>query len=211
MSRQDWFRSSVWNPQIEEGFYAKLGRATKKKRPQYLCLQAYHLRQSHSLIALRLLAEYFALGDHLDDSRAHTFRADAHLTLGNIEQALEAYESALAREKQFPHAVTDARVELPFLIASRGIRSKYRRALTLLADPGTLLFPIQRFRHHASFALILADSNESDMARSHAVAALREAQTGNSGLRYHPELGLVADTDDQVRLRLSQIAGISEW
>ncbi len=207
MSDRNWFRSNIWSPEIEEQFNAKLRRATKQKRAQYVCLQAYHLRESHPEIALRLLDDYFAIPVRSDDARAYTFQAEAHLFLGNIAEAITAYESALDTENKFPHVKTEARIELPFLISSRSIQSKYTYALALLADPGILLFPAQRFKHHASLAFILADKDELGAARPHAVAALREAQAGNSGLRYHPQLGLVSEVQDSLRLRLLSIAG----
>jgi hypothetical protein len=43
-----------------------------------------------------------------------------------------------------------------------------------------LLFPVQRFKHHASLALILADTSEPAAARSHAVDALAQVQAGLS-------------------------------
>lgn len=208
MAGRDWFRNDTWTPAIEEQFYAKLRRATKQKRAQYACLQAYHLRHSQPEIALRLLDEYFAVPERSDDARAYTFRAQAYLVLENIDEAVKAYESAINTEKKFPNFTTDARIDLPFLIASRCIHARYPLAMALLADPGTLLFPYQRFRHHASLAFILADSDELRAARSHAAAALREAEAGDSGLRYHPELGLVSNVEDSTRLRLLGIAAV---
>jgi tetratricopeptide (TPR) repeat protein len=173
MSDREWFRNDAWTAAIEAQFYAKLRRATKQRRAQYLCLQAYHLRRSAPEIALRLLDEYFAVPERFDDARAHTFRAHAQLALEDIDEAVKAYEAALDTEKKFPNSTTDARIDLPFLIASRRIQAKYPLAMTLLADPGILLFPYQRFKHHASLALILAERNELSAASSHAVAALR--------------------------------------
>lgn len=208
MSRQDWFRSTVWNPQVEEQFYAKLSRARRRSRPQYICIQAYHLCQGHPHVALRLLDEYFLLGDHFNDNRAYVFRAEAHLAIGETDKAIEAYELALAREEEYPQSRTDTRLELPFLIASRRINAKYERALELLGTPGTLLFPIQRFKYHASLALIYADSQQ-DLSTSHAIAALQEARADISGLPYHPELGVVGNRYDTVQAQLSAIAGDS--
>jgi hypothetical protein len=122
-----------------------------------------------------------------------------------------AYESALAREQEFPNLLTEARFELPFLIASHHIRTKYDDALLLLGNPGVLLFPRQRFIHHASWALILSDREDADLARAHAVAALREAQTQESGLRYHPQLGLIGEAHHALRLQLSRIAKDRGW
>lgn len=97
----DWFRNTTWNDTIERTFDEKLGRA--RKRDQYLRIQACTLAHSHPEVALRLLDRYFALNDDFDHAQAHVDRATALLSLGRVDEALAAYEAALARESAFPN------------------------------------------------------------------------------------------------------------
>ena len=98
MARDDWFRHTDWNAEIEAAFFEKLRRARDKK--QYLRIQASTIAGRKPEVALRLLEEYFGLGDHFDQAQAHADRASACLALGDIEHAIAALEAALAREEQ---------------------------------------------------------------------------------------------------------------
>lgn len=205
MSRHEWFRNDHWNAEIELAFYSKLKRSRKKA--QYIRIQACYLCRSYPQIALQLLDEYFALDDHFDDASAFGTKAECYLALGDVNCAIHAYEQAVAQEEQFRGPRTQSRIELPYLIATHQVRSKYGRALQLLEASDTMLFPLQRFKYHTAYALISADLSKVEAARRHANDALREAQCEHSGLRYHANLGLVDTSYDNVRVRLEQIAG----
>src|SRR5215472_12997706 len=148
MSRGDWFRNTEWTPDIEEYFFSKLSQASK--RGQYLRIQACTLKGIRPEVALNLLERYFAIGDQFDMAQAHADQAEAHLALGEEERAIEAYERALQREQVYPGVRSDARIDLPFLIATRRRREKYDQALQLLQAKDFWLFPYQAFKREAS-------------------------------------------------------------
>jgi tetratricopeptide (TPR) repeat protein len=205
MARDDWFRNSDWNAEIEAAFFAKLRRARDKK--QYLRIQASTIAVRKPVVALRLLDEYFALGDHFDHAQAHVDRASAYLALGEVEHAISALEAALAREEQYPRLLTDAYLDLPFLIASRSIESRYSLALELLQRHRVrLTFPVDHFRWHTSYALILSAQGQTASAREHARLALAAAAKDHSGFRYHRSVGLVGTKYQDMREQLSTAA-----
>src|SRR5437016_3457811 len=109
MARDDCFRNTDWNPDIEAAFFDNLSRARNKR--QYLRTQATTLAPRHPQVALRLLDEDFSLGDHFDHAQAHVDRASAFLALGDIDRAIAASEAALAREEQYPDALTQASLD----------------------------------------------------------------------------------------------------
>src|SRR5262245_2750343 len=197
----EWFRNTTWNESVERTFDEKLRRA--KRKEQYLRIQACTLARSHPEIALKLLDRYFELPDDFDHAQAHVDRATAFLALGRVKDAITSYEAALRREAVFPNLRTQACIELPYLIATRGIREQYNRALQLLQDyEARLMFPVDRFRWHAARALIAADSQEPMAARIHAERALQAAASESSGFRYHSSVGLVTEEYDSIITKL---------
>ena len=193
----DWFRNTSWSEAIEQAFDEKLRRARRKE--QYLRIQASTIAQSHPEVALRLLDRYFEMAEDFDHAQAHVDRAKAFLALNRIDDAIRSYESALERESVFPNLLTQAYLDLPYLIATRRVRSRYPRALQLLdAHKSRLMFPVDHFRWHATHALIDRDLLDSNTARTHAEQALDAAARDHSGFRYHPPVGLVTKQYDEL-------------
>lgn len=92
MTSEDWYRNKDWNSRIELSFFDKLRRARRKE--QYLRIQASTLASSHPEVALRLLDEYFRLNDNFDHAQTYVDRATAYLAMGQLEDAIQAYEDA---------------------------------------------------------------------------------------------------------------------
>jgi tetratricopeptide (TPR) repeat protein len=152
------------------------------------------LARSHPEVALDLLDRYFSLKDDFDHAQAHVDRATALLALGRVHEAIESYNAALTREAEFPNLQTRAYLDLPYLIATRGIREEYGHAMRLLEKhKGRLMFPVDHFLWHSAVALIAAENHDADAARAHARYALDAAVLENSGFRYHPTVGLVTE------------------
>jgi tetratricopeptide (TPR) repeat protein len=206
VAHDDWFRNAEWNSDIEAAFFAKLKRARDKS--QYLRVQACTLASTHPRIALRLLDQYFALGDNFDAAQAHVDRATAFLSLGQVEDALASYEAALSVEAKKPNYQTQASLDLPFVIACQGIVARYEQALDLLdRHQPKLSFPVEYFRWHTSRALISGAVGVTAEAKAQARLALAAAEKDHSGFRYHPSVGLVGESYQQIRQRLASLAG----
>ena len=197
----DWFRNTDWSATIEAEFNENLSRARRKE--QYLRIQASTLARTNPEVALRLLDRYFELPDNFDHAQAHVDRAAAFLALMRIDDALDSYEDALARESEFPKLRTEAYLELPFQIAVLRLRNRYARALEVLrTNQSRLMFPVDHFRWHAAMALIAAHLGQPD-ARVHAERALEASARDKSGFRYHPSVGLVGDRYDEIIQQLA--------
>jgi tetratricopeptide (TPR) repeat protein len=200
----DWFRNTTWDDAIERTFDEKLRRARRKE--QYLRIQASTLARSRPVVALKLLDRYFELDDDFDHAQAHVDRATALLTLGRVDEALAAYEAALAREAVFPKLQTQAYLDLPYIVATRAVRDQYRRALELLGQhESRLMFPVDHFRWHAALALISFTAGAAGSVRNHAERALEAASRDQSGFRYHPSVGLVTPQYEAVITKLESL------
>lgn len=195
--RDDWYRNTTWNDTVERAFNEKLSRARRKE--SYLRIQACTLARSRPDVALRLLDRYFKLKDDFDHAQAYVDRATALLALGRIDEAIDSYKAALAREAQFPNLLTPAYLDLPYLIAVRRVRGEYDSALQLLEKHRSrLMFPIDHFRWHTALALMAADVGQTALAKKEAADALSAAALDHSGFRYHPTLGLVTEKYDEL-------------
>ncbi|WP_259366467.1 MULTISPECIES: hypothetical protein [unclassified Colwellia] len=185
MSSDDWYRNNKWNDEIEALFYEKLKRA-RSQRDQYIIIQASHLSESFPLISLQLIDEYFEKRkDKFDDVRAYWAQSIAFMNLGDIDKAMEAYRAILKREEEFPNHQTTAYVDYPYIVATNAIESEYQNVLSVLTKHHSrLMFPLDKFKWHASFALINNDYEQ-------AVLALDVAKVKRSGFRFHQDVGLV--------------------
>ena len=200
---EEWFRNTSWNETIARRFHEKLHRARRKG--QYLRIQAFTLASTNPEIALALLDEYFVSPGDVDRAQAYEVRATALLALGRTEAAIESYEAALRWEAEFPSVQTQAYLDLPFLIAVRGIEGGYGQAVALLEKhKARVVFPVERFRWHAAQCLILAARGDSSAAKLHAQLALEAAQSDHSGFRYHASLGLVGEQYQELRSALER-------
>ena len=203
----DWFRNQTWNVAVERSFNEKLRRARRKE--QYLRIQAYTLASSRPEVALKLLDQYFSLKDDFDHAQAHVDRATALLALGRMDEAIVSYEAALAREVEFPNYQTQAYLDLPYLIATSGIRERYGQAMKLLErHEERLTFPIEHFKWHTARALIAAQSQDLVAAEAHALHALSAASRDHSGFRYHPAVGLVTEKYDGLVQKLKSYCAV---
>jgi tetratricopeptide (TPR) repeat protein len=205
MSRDDRYRNTEWNAQVSQEFEAKLARA--RRREQYLRIQASTLAAINPSVALSLLERYFALPDQFDAAQAHVDRAIAFLAQAKVDDALSAYESALAREAEFPKLKTDAYLSLPFEIATRKLEERFPQAIKLLDEhKNRLMFPVDFFKWNSSHAIIEDELGQSSDAREYAKAALEAAERDHSGLWYHPDVGLARGSISDIYTRMRRLS-----
>jgi hypothetical protein len=205
MSRQDWFRNTSWDPKVESAFLERLARTRDKN--QCLRIQASILATRCPDVALRLLGQYFTLGEHFEMAQAYVDQATAYVALNEVQSAITAYESALRREQQYPNLQTQAGIELALLIAERRLSERYDQAIILLqTHKERLLFPDQTFRWNCALALIRSEQGSPIESREAARRALAAAAETRSGFQHHPKMGLVGNVEASIRQRLSELA-----
>lgn len=206
--RSDWCRNTNWNDAIEAEFRKRLRRARAFNQVQYRRVQAVYLVTTHPRVALQLLDEYFALGGDVLWAFALSTRAQAYRELGDIEEALRAYEACLDYEAANSGVRGSAYLEYPRLVMELRRRDKYERVLQLFASwDKEEIFAVQTFTRCAAMAVIHDDLGRAEEARLAAVAALGAAGVSHSGMRYHPRVGLVGDLAVEVEALLVRLAG----
>jgi tetratricopeptide (TPR) repeat protein len=204
VARHDWCRNSSWNADIESDFRQRLRRARDKS--QYLRIQASHLAESHPQVALSLLDQYFALGDHFDKAQAYVDRARAFVALDDLDAAISSYEAALTREREFPHFKTYAYLDYACLVTNVRATRLYVRAMEVLdAHRERLVFPVDRYLANGARAILLQELGRADEARIFADRAMAAAREVESGFRYHKHVGLVKGTADEFGRRVAAL------
>jgi tetratricopeptide (TPR) repeat protein len=208
MSRDDWFRNKKWDAATEAHFNEKLRRARDKAQP--LRIQAYHLQNTDPKAALALLDRYFALGNHFDMASAFLHQAEAHLTLGEQDEALRSLEKALQRERDFPNVKTQAWSRFALLVAERKLDHLYDRALQVLEENpvSSSPFPVDGFLWNAAFALIADAKRQRKHAAETATRALEFAALTHSGFRYHADVDLVGARYDELKHELRRLSEV---
>jgi tetratricopeptide (TPR) repeat protein len=208
----EWYRRSTWTPEDEADFHARLKRAAKHNKSQYPRIQALHLMEASPPLlepALRLIDLAIENATHdMDVLVALSDRGTCLERMGRVEQALATYLEVVVRQPADRSPSTFAWLDYAWLVARNGNADDYAQALELLRMQDTygLAFPIAVFKVEASRALIL-DAMGDNGAREAALLALDAARRTHSGLRYHPDLGLVAGIDPTIEGRLRRIAG----
>ncbi len=211
MASDELFRRTTWTDEDRVDFNARLRRARKYNRPQYLRIQALHLAEvgNHDA-AIELLDQFVEVDDgSINLAQAQLQRAESLLATGKDDDAIDAFRASLDAERARPNVQTEAWLLYPwFIVETRNVQL-YHEAHDILREFSKLRspsFPVSDYRFHCAKALLLAHEGHQAQAKTHAQHALAAADTKHSGYRHHPNLGLVQTTDNTVHERVSDIA-----
>lgn len=199
----DWYRRKTWTKIDEEEFFAKLGRARKDGRAQYLKIQAIELVYTNDkkllVVAETLLNKM--LTEYPDDNFN---RGTALHILGNIYRqlddngiALEYYKQALDFEQIYPNVITNAYLDYSEVIVKIGNIEKFNEVENILLKRYSgLLFPIAKYKVNSILSIINKHNNKLDKAKHYAEIAEQNANAETSGIRYHKTLGVVTEREN---------------
>jgi tetratricopeptide (TPR) repeat protein len=126
------------------------------------------------------LDHYFAQKDDFDHAQAYCDMAKAHLSKGQVEQALSSYTKALSREHDFPNLKTDVYILYPITVIENKITEQYYSANEVLdKNENRLMFPLDYFRWYVAKAIIEFHMGNFELARTHAAKSLDAAKIKN--------------------------------
>jgi tetratricopeptide (TPR) repeat protein len=210
MAMQGWFRRTTWTDEDRIDFNARLSRARKYNRPQYLRIQACHLADAgNHVAALELLEQFFEIDDGgIDLSQAQLQRAESFLATGDQQRAITAFRAALEAERKRPNVQTSAWLLFAWFVVREQLTDLYAEAADVLsefAEHHRLGLPVSEYRYHCAQAILSAHTGDRATAEAHARQAMSASQAKHSGFRYHPDLGLVQETNTSVHERVRQI------
>ena len=196
----DWYRRSEWDAEVSADFEARLSRARPGSRGQYLSLQGYALLRSRPEQAERLLERAVEVADPSELPRAACYLALARVALGNIDDAIKAYDVAIDAERLNPAFRSTAGIDQALLIGLHSRRDRFGSALDQLAMATADNWSLAGLEALAAEALIRCDLGDGELARSKAQAALDEFPDEAAGAQW------AGISIDDLRSRLERIA-----
>ena len=194
MNKDNWYRNRTWDVQIEKNFNETLRHARLKQ--DFLRIQASYLTAVSPHAALKLLERYFAFGIHFDMAFAWYDRAMAYISLGQIDQALDAFCAALNEEEINPDTLTQAYLGLPKLVADMAIEPWYPKAVKTLENyANRRKRPRDYYEWNAVYALICSQMGKHSEAKKYAVEAVEVVKKQASGVSYKSKTWIIRDDD----------------
>lgn len=212
MGHQAWYRRTTWTERDRDDFETRFKRSRGAgNKAQYLRIQALCLAEvGHHTAAIELLDRMFTeFPDQLQLAWAHSQKADSLAKLGNTEAAILEYRAALQAERDFPNVRTNAWLDFGWFAVENQLTALYTevmRTLEEFRDESGLRFPALEYRYCVIRSLIADEWGEKNCARDFAKQALVEASVDNSGLRYHPQVGLVGSDRKRFATKLRSLA-----
>lgn len=199
----DWYRRKSWTKIDEEEFFAKLSRARKDGRAQYLKIQAIELVDTKQPKLLNVAKELLqkVLDEYPDDnfnkSSVYNTLGDIFLLENTTEKAIEYYKKSIDFEKVYPNVKTDSYLIYSELIIKNQLTNEYLNVERMLEEKKSdLLFPIEKYKVFSILAILNHYNSKKEIAKEYAELANENAQAETSGLRYHKYLGIVSDRDE---------------
>jgi tetratricopeptide (TPR) repeat protein len=199
----DWYRRKTWTETDKIEFFAKLGRARKDGRAQYLKIQAIELIETNDnelidiaeSLLIQLLNDFPE--NKFEKSSALHALGDIYKFRQNIDKAIDYYKQAFDFENEYPKVRTLAYLDFSELVLKYKKDNHYNIAEKIILDrvPG-LVFPIEKYKAYSILSIINSLRNCIDKAKQYADLAEQSANTETSGLRYHRYLGVVNERDN---------------
>jgi len=194
----DWYRKKTWTKKDEEHFFAKLNRAHKTSRAQYLKIQAIELIETKNTNNLdiaetllnQMLSEYPE--DNFNKSSALNSLGEIYELRNDLEIALSYYKKSIEFEKEYPNVQTQSYLSYSELNIKLKNTDKYEEIKRILGPKlEESIFPIQKYKISSILSIIYKHNGEIELAKKFKEIADENANSETSGLRYHKYLGIV--------------------
>lgn len=213
MTKVDWFRQIEWTSEIEAEFEQRLSRS-RGQRSEYLRVQALTLADQNvpslAQVAINLARRQLELSaTGIGAAQMWATIATAYVTLGQRNDALDAYRQSIRLEANRPNVRGGHYIDFAWYAATNSMVEIYQEVLAAIDNnmqERDLVFPATQFRYFGALALIADDSKDRDEARRLAQKAIGAAETKRGPFWRHPFLGLLKNRKDKVQLRLERLA-----
>jgi predicted Zn-dependent protease len=206
----EWFRSGAWDEVARADFEARLARARRPNRQQYLRIKGLALRAAGQTEGARDLLERaadFPDGYFHQTVAAWETLADMAVERGDPATAEQLYRRILTEQPGGSGTTGGIEIALAELLLDTGQAEARAESLALLNEwigKDSLKFDNQLFRWHLSLIRVAEATGDQETVRRAANTALELAGRGPQ-LPRHGDIGLVR-TDDATLRRLRKQA-----
>ena len=205
---EDWYRRKTWTKEDQIAFFDRLKRSrTQYNKAQYLRIQASYLEDDYPVEALKLLD--IAISDFPEPSEiSQTFLQKAHclIAISKTTEGIEAFRDVLMYEKKYPKYQTEGYLDFPLFIIAHKKKELYEEAKEiLLSHEDRLLLPVDYYKYHTVLAIVEWDGKNIVNAKAHVEESRKAAAEKHSGFRYHPNVGLVKEQDEEIQKVFKEI------
>jgi len=200
----DWYRRKTWNKSDEVEYFAKLERARKDGRAQYLRVQAIELIETKkdNLLSVaetllnKILTDY--ADNRIEKSQTYNSLGEIYKLRGDYETALEYFQKSLDFEKEFQNVITTAYLNFSETVVRAEKTELYNEVARLLTEKinkDTLKFPIQNYIMYSVMTVISEYKGDLGQAKIYADLAEKNATIQTNLLRNprKKKLGIVED------------------
>ncbi len=187
----DWYRRKTWTKTDEEEYFAKLGRARKDGRAQYLRVQAIELieTKNKNLLSVaetllnKILTDY--PDNRIEKSQTYNSLGDIYQLREDYKTALEYFQKSLDFEKEFPNVITTAYLNFSETVVRAERTDLYDEVENLLIEKinkDTLKFPIQNYIMYSVMTVISEFKGNRKQANIYSDLAEKNATTQTNSL-----------------------------
>lgn len=187
----DWYRRKTWTKTDEEEFNAKLGRARKDGRAQYLRIQAYELVETKNeslfypaeILLNKILTEYPE--NNFEKSSTYNQLGEIYKLRNDYDKAIEYFEKSLDFEKEYSRVTTTSYLEFAeTVIRAEKIElyDKVYELLTAKINEPSLKFTNQNYVIYSVMSIISEYKNDFENAKNYAELADKYASAETNSL-----------------------------
>jgi len=187
----DWYRRKTWTKTDEEEYFAKLGRARKDGRAQYLKVQAIELIETKDKKLLsvaetllnKILTDYPE--NKIEKSQTYNQLGEIYKLRHDYEIALDYFQKALDFEKEFPNVITTAYLNFSETVVraeKTELYDKVEKMLTNEINRKTFKFPVQNYIEYSVMTVISKFKGDLEQAKLYADLAEKNATTQTNSL-----------------------------
>lgn len=203
----DWYRRKTWTKTDEEEYFAKLGRAKKDGRAQYLRVQAIELieTKNKNLLAVaesllnKILTDY--PDNRLEISQTFNSLGEIYKLKEDYETALEYFQKSIDFEKEFPNVITTSYLNFSVTVVhaeKTELYDKVEKFLTEKINKDTIKFPIQDYIVYSVMTVITEYKGDLEQAKIYAELAEKYAAIQSNSL-WNPQKKKIGIVEDRIK------------